>query len=284
MSATAHALKSATRHDLNPLMPDMRPLAGRSALVTGSTSGMGKGIAQHLAMVGADVALNGFGKRKDINALCAELTRDHGVRTIYCAADLAKPVQIHRMMAEVTDAFGRIDILINNAGIYHVEAMETMEPAKWDATLAVNLTSVFHAMRAALPGMRARGWGRIINIASALGLVGAARASAYTASKHGVIGLTRSAALEFAEAGITVNAICPGYSMTPLIEHEIRETARLNGLDEDQVRHRFLDQTQPTGKFVNISEIAALTVFLCTDVGASITGAALSIDGGWTAH
>ena len=231
-----------------------------------------------------NVTLNGFGDRTAIEKTRFELETTYGAKAAYFAADMSKPVDIDRMVDEATNAFGKVDVLVNNAGILHVAAIESTPPEKWDAILSINLSSAFHTIRAVVPLMKERGWGRIINIASALGLVGSPNNSVYAASKHGTIGLTRSVALETAEHGITVNAICPGYVLTPLVEREIGVTAKARGASEHQVASEFLAQTQPTRRFVTTGEIGRLAVFLCTEAAASITGAAIPIDGGWTAR
>jgi 3-hydroxybutyrate dehydrogenase len=259
-------------------------LPGKAAIVTGSTSGIGLGIASAFAEAGMNVALNGFGDRAAIEKTRSELETTYGVKAAYSAADMSKPAAIARMVEEVADALGQVDVLVNNAGILHVAAIESTPPEKWDAILSINLSSAFHTIRAVLPLMKALGWGRIINIVSALGLVGSPNNSAYAASKHGTIGLTRSVALEAAEHGITVNAICPGYVLTPLVEREIRQAAEIRGTTEEHAASGFLAQSQPTRRFVTTGEIGALAVFLCTEAAASITGAAIPIDGGWTAR
>ena len=259
-------------------------LAGKSAIVTGSTSGIGLGIAEALATAGARVMLNGFGDAATIDSVRARVERAGGARVAYSPADMSKPAEITGMIEMATELFGQVDVLVNNAGIFAGAPIESTPPEKWDAQLAINLSSAFHAIRAALPGMKSRGFGRIVNIASALGLVGAPYLSAYTASKHGVVGLTKTVALEAAEHGVTVNTICPGYVLTPLIEREIRETARAKGVSEEQVAREFLRHSQPTGRYVTTGQIGALVVFLCSPAAASITAAAISIDGGWTAQ
>jgi 3-hydroxybutyrate dehydrogenase len=275
-----HKLSAFDLHTARPA----RPLEARSVIVTGSTSGIGLGIARAFAEAGADILLNGFGDPAVIERQRADLARAHDVRVAYSSADLSKPADITAMVAQCSETFGQVDVLVNNAGVFHVAATDSMPPQKWDATLAINLTAAFHAIRAALPGMKARGWGRIINVASALGLVGAPNAAAYAASKHGIVGLTRSVALEVAEDGITANAICPGYVLTPLIERESRETAMARGTSETAVRGEFLAQSMPTRRFVETSELGALAVFLASAAARSITGAALPVDGGWTAR
>jgi 3-hydroxybutyrate dehydrogenase len=261
-----------------------RPLAGRVALVTGSTSGIGLGVAEALAAQGAQIALSGFGDPDEIDAIRDQLATQNDIRVVYSSADLARPDAIADMMAFVRDALGPIDILVNNAGVQHVAPIEAFPQAKWDMILAVNLTSAFHTIRAALPEMRARGYGRIINVASAHGLVGSPFKSAYTAAKHGLLGLTKVVALEAAEAGVTCNAICPGYVWTPLVEKQIEDQARAHAIPRDKVISDVLLKAQPNKRFAEVSEIGALAAFLCSPGGLSITGAALPVDGGWTAH
>jgi 3-hydroxybutyrate dehydrogenase len=262
----------------------MGELAGKAAIVTGSTSGIGRGIAHAFAKMGMHVMLNGIGKATEIERIRNEFAAEFGVGVAYSSADMTKPTDIEQMMADAVSSFGTVDVLVNNAGIFHVESVEATPPAKWDSSIAINLTAAFHTIRAVLPAMKVRRWGRVINIASALGLAGQANASAYAASKHGIVGLTRTVALEVAEHGITVNAICPGYVLTPLVEREIRATAEKRGVAEEQVKSEFLAQSQPTKRFVTPGEIGAFAAFLCTDAAASITGATLPIDGGWTAR
>ncbi len=259
-------------------------LAGKAAIITGSTSGIGLGIAQALASAGVDVMLNGFGDAAGIDQIRRDIEQSFGVKTVYSAADMSMPGDITGMVEAARKTFGRVDILVNNAGIQHVEAIETFPPAKWDAIIAINLSSAFHAIRAVVPEMKARKWGRIINVASAHALVASPFKSAYVAAKHGIAGLTKSVALEVAEHGVTVNAICPGYVLTPLVQKQIPETAKARGLTEEQVVNDVLLHAQPTRKFVTTEQIGGLAVFLCTEAGASITGTALPIDGGWTAQ
>ena len=254
------------------------------AVVTGSTSGIGLGIAEAFANAGISVVLNGFGERDQIEDTRARLENRFGVGVTYSPADMSKAAEIAQMIADAKSAFGGVDILVNNAGIQHVEAIETFPPEKWDAIIAINLTSAFHTIRAALPGMKARGWGRIINVASAHALVASPFKSAYVAAKHGLLGLTKTVALEAAENGVTVNAICPGYVLTPLVEKQIPETAKARNITEEQVIKDVLLHAQPTRKFVNTQEVGGLALFLCSDAAASITGAALPIDGGWVAQ
>lgn len=259
-------------------------LKGRGAVVTGSTSGIGLGIARALASAGMNVMLNGFGDADGIEQTRRELANAYGTHVIYSPADMMQPDQIAGMIAAAQSGFGRLDVLVNNAGIQHVEAIETFPVAKWDAIIAINLTAAFHAIRAAVPGMKSRKWGRIINVASAHALVASPFKSAYVAAKHGVLGLTKTVALETAEYGITVNAVCPGYVMTPLVERQIPETAKARGITEEQVVRDVLLAAQPTKKFVTTEQLGALALFLSTDAAASITGAALPVEGGWTAH
>jgi len=262
----------------------LRQLCGRVALVTGSTSGIGLGIARALAAAGADVVLNGFGAADAIESVRAQIVREFGVRTSYSAADMTQPDAIERMMSDILQEFGRIDVLVNNAGIQHVAPLQQFPAEKWDAIVAINLSSAFHTMRLALPAMQRQGFGRIVNIASAHGLVASPFKSAYVAAKHGMIGLTKVAALETAEQQITCNAICPGYVYTPLVEAQIDGQARAHGISRDQVIRDVLLAQQPNKRFATVEEIGALTVFLASDAAASITGAALPVDGGWTAH
>jgi 3-hydroxybutyrate dehydrogenase len=259
-------------------------LTGKTAIVTGSTSGIGLGIARALAGAGIHIMFNGLGGKTEVQKIRADLEETCGVKTAYSAADMSKPDEIVRMVEEARAAFGKIDVLVNNAGIQHVEAIESFPVVKWDAIIAIDLSAAFHAMRAVVPEMKARNWGRIINVASAHGLVASPFKSAYVAAKHGVVGLTKTAALETAEHGITVNAICPGYVLTPLVEQQIPQTAKARGLTEEQVVRDVLLHAQPTREFVSTEQIGALSVFLCSDAAASITGAALPIEGGWTAQ
>jgi len=262
----------------------VRPLEGKVSLVTGSTSGIGLGIARALAAVGSAIVLNGFGKPEDIAETQARLVSDFGVKVRYSPADMSKGGPIADMIAMTLDNFGRLDVLVNNAGIQHVSPLEQFPVEKWDAILAINLSSAFHTTRAALPPMRKNNFGRIINIASAHGLVASPFKAAYVAAKHGILGLTKSVALETAEHGITANAICPGYVLTPLVQKQIPETAKARGITEEQVIKDVLLHAQPTRQFVTTEQIGALSVFLCSDAAASITGTALPIEGGWTAQ
>jgi 3-hydroxybutyrate dehydrogenase len=259
-------------------------LEGRVAVVTGSTSGIGLGIARALAAEGAKVVLNGFGKAEDIKDLQAKLATQFGRSAGYSGADMSKSDDIETMIQAVLQKHERLDILVNNAGVQHVAPLEDFPATKWDLILAINLSSAFHTTRLALPSMRNNGFGRIINIASAHGLVASPFKSAYVAAKHGVIGLTKTTALETAESDITCNAICPGYVWTPLVEQQIEGQAKAHGLPREQVIRDVLLAQQPNKRFATVEQIGALAVFLASEPGASITGAALPVDGGWTAH
>jgi 3-hydroxybutyrate dehydrogenase len=259
-------------------------LAGKVAIVTGSTSGIGLGIARAFAAAGIAVVINGLARRDAAGEIVDGLAHEFGVRALYSGADMSKPADVRAMVEEAAHELGAVDILVNNAGIQHVEAIETFPPEKWDAIIGIDLSSAFHAIRAALPAMKSRGWGRIINVASAHALVASPYKSAYVAAKHGILGLTRTVALETAEYGVTVNAICPGYVLTPLVEKQIPETARARNLTPEQVVRDVLLHAQPTRRFVTTEEVGGLALFLCTSAAASITGAALPIDGGWTAQ
>lgn len=257
---------------------------GRTAIVTGSTSGIGLGIAEAFAAAGMNIMLNGFGDAAEIEAIRARLADRHGVHVSYHGADMTKPAEIAALVAQAEEDFGQVDVVVNNAGIQFVGPVEEFPIEKWDAILAINLSSAFHTTRLTLAGMKQRKWGRIINLASAHALVASPFKSAYVAAKHGMLGLTKTVALEAAEHGVTVNAICPGYVLTPLVEKQIPDTAKARGLTEEQVKRDVLLGAQPTKKFVAIEQLGALAVFLCSDAAASITGAALPVDGGWTAQ
>jgi 3-hydroxybutyrate dehydrogenase len=256
----------------------------KSAIVTGSTSGIGLGMAEAFAKAGMNVMLNGFGDPGEITAIRNRLAGEHGVQVGFNGADMTKPAEIGALFQMAEEMFGGVDVIVNNAGIQHVAAVEDFPPEKWDAIIAINLSSAFHLIRHAIPAMKQRNWGRIINIASAHGLVASPFKSAYVAAKHGIVGLTKSVALEVAEHGITVNAICPGYVLTALVEKQIADQAKARGITEDQAKHDLFLAAQPTRQFVSTQQIAALALFLCTDAAASMTGAALPIDGGWTAQ
>jgi 3-hydroxybutyrate dehydrogenase len=259
-------------------------LNGKCALITGSTSGIGLGIARRLAAAGANIVLNGFGDADEIEQLRGAIERECGVRAIHDGADMADADAIESLMARAAKEFGAIDILVNNAGIQHVAAVDEFPVDKWNAILAINLTAAFHTTRLALPAMKSSGWGRIVNVASAHALVASPYKSAYVAAKHGIAGFTKAVALEVAPQCITVNAVCPGYVLTPLVEKQIPDTARARGISEQEVIRDVLLQAQPTKRFVSVDEVAGFVAFLCGDDAASITGAVLPIDGGWTAH
>jgi len=259
-------------------------LKGKSVIVTGSTSGIGLGIARAFAAQGCNVMLNGFGDSNEIEKIRAAIALEHKVTVLYSSADMSRAAEIAAMIDQTRRRFGAVDVLVNNAGIQHVAPIEEFPPEKWDQILAINLTSVFHGIRAVLPGMKQKKWGRIINIASAHGLVASPFKSAYVAAKHGVVGMTKTVALETAGTGITCNAVCPGFVLTPLVETQIQDRAKEHGISrEDAIRNVILER-QPSKEFVKIDEVAALTVFLAGEAAASITGAAYSIDGGWTAQ
>jgi len=259
-------------------------LKNKTALITGSTSGIGLGIARAFAREGANVILNGFGDSVQIEKLRASIESEFDVEARYDAADMSKADAIEALMRTALAEFGVIDILVNNAGIQHVAPIDEFPPAKWDAIIAINLTAAFHAIRLALPAMKARKFGRIINVASAHALVASPFKSAYVAAKHGIAGLTKTVALEGAEYGITANAICPGYVLTPLVEKQIPDTAKARGISEQQVIRDVLLAAQPTRQFVTVEQVAALAVYLAGDAAASTTGTIIPIDGGWTAH
>ena len=259
-------------------------LKNKVALVTGSTSGIGLGIATGFAAQGCRLVLNGFGDAAEIETTRRSLSETHGVEVRYSGADMSSAEAIAWMVDGVLKEFGALDILVNNAGIQFVSPIEAFPPEKWDAILAINLSSAFHTSRLAIPGMKERGWGRIINVASAHGLIASPFKSTYVAAKHGMVGLSKTIALEVAESGITCNAICPGYVRTPLVDLQIDDTARARGISREAVIRDVMLGEQPTKRFVTVEELAGLAVFLCDDAGASINGAALAVDGGWTAH
>ncbi|MBW8733258.1 MAG: 3-hydroxybutyrate dehydrogenase [Asticcacaulis sp.] len=261
-----------------------RDLENRIALVTGSTSGIGLGVARALAARGARVVLNGFGPADQIAREQQRFLEDFGAPAAYSAADMSRPDAIASMIADIIRREGRLDIVVNNAGVQHVAPVGDFPSEKWDLILAVNLTAAFHTIRLALPHMRANGFGRIVNIASAHGLVASPFKSAYVAAKHGLVGLTKTVALEAAEDNITCNAICPGYVFTPLVEAQIGDQAAAHGISREAVIRDVLLAQQPNKRFASVEEIGALTAFLCSPDMASITGAALPVDGGWTAH
>jgi 3-hydroxybutyrate dehydrogenase len=259
-------------------------LAGKVSLVTGSTSGIGLGIARALAAAGSEIVLNGFGKPEELADVQTKIVADFKVRVSFSPADMSKPAAIREMIEKTLQSSGRLDILVNNAGIQHVAPLQDFPPEKWDAILAIDLSSAFHTTRLALPAMLRNKWGRIINIASAHGLVASPYKSAYVAAKHGIVGLTKVTALETAEQGITCNAICPGYVYTPLVEAQIDGQAKAHGIPREQVIREVLLAQQPNKRFATVEELGALAVFLASEAAASITGVALPVDGGWTAH
>jgi 3-hydroxybutyrate dehydrogenase len=258
-------------------------LKGKTALVTGSTSGIGLAIARAMGAEGANVVLNGFGEKAAIDDMVNEIRDASGAEAVHIGADMARPEEIAAMMRAAEERFGAVDVLVNNAGIQHVSPVEDFPVDKWNAIIAINLNSAFHTIRAALPKMKAKGWGRIINTASAHALVASPFKSAYVAAKHGIAGLTKTVALETARAGITVNAICPAYVWTPLVERQIPDTAKARGMSEEQVKQDVILAAQPTKEFVTVEQVAALAVYLTGDAAKQITGALLPIDGGWTA-
>ena len=261
-----------------------RSLSGKTALVTGSTSGIGLGIAHALAAQGAHIVLNGFGDTAVINQLQKDIAQQHGVRTIYSGADMSKATEIEQMMREAATQMGGIDILVNNAGIQHVANVEDFPVDRWDAVIAINLSSAFHTSRLALPFMKKNNWGRIINIASVHGLVGSAGKSAYVAAKHGIIGLTKVTALENAQTGITCNAICPGWVLTPLVQKQVDARAQDKSLSQEAAKHELLIEKQPSAEFVTPEQLGELAVFLCSSAASQVRGAAWNMDGGWTAQ
>jgi 3-hydroxybutyrate dehydrogenase len=262
----------------------MTTSARRVALVTGSTSGIGLGVARALAASGQDIVLNGFGDAKEIEAIGAGIEAEHEVKVRYHAADMTRPQEIAEMVAFAQRELGSLDVVVNNAGIQHTASIEEFPVAKWDAILAINLSSAFHVVQHALPGMRARNWGRVINIASAHGLVASPFKAAYVAAKHGLVGFTKVLALETATTGITANAICPGWVLTPLVQKQIDAAAAAEGVSIDEAQKRLVAAKQPSQRFATPEQIGALAVFLCTDAASSITGTSLPVDGGWTAQ
>lgn len=257
-------------------------LKGKTAVITGSTSGIGLGIARAFADAGINIVINGLGKPEEIEVLRKEI-EGRGVKAHYIGADMTKPEQIKGMVEEAANVMGGVDIVVNNAGIQFVSPVDEFPPEKWDAIIGINLSAGFHVVRAALPLMKARGWGRVVNIASAHALVASPYKSAYVAAKHGVLGFTKSIALEVAQNNITCNAICPGYVWTALVEGQVKDTAKARGISEDEVIKNVLLAAQWTKKFVTIEQVAGLALFLCSDTAQNITGAAIPIDGGWTA-
>ena len=259
-------------------------LSGKTALVTGSTSGIGLGMARAFAEQGANIVFNGFGDAQQIEKLYTDIGREFDVQTAYHNADMSKPAEIASMMQFAQDKFGGVDVLVNNAGIQHVANIEDFPPEKWDAIIAINLTSAFHTSRLALPGMKAKNWGRIINLASVHGLVGSAQKSAYVAAKHGLVGFTKVTALETAHTGITCNAICPGWVLTPLVQKQVDDRAAREKLSNDEAKKALLAEKQPSGEFVTPEELGALAVFLCSPAANQVRGVAWNMDGGWAAQ
>jgi 3-hydroxybutyrate dehydrogenase len=259
-------------------------LKGKTAIVTGSTSGIGLGIARALGGAGANLMLNGFGDAAQIEALRAGLAKEFGVKVAFSGADISKPAQIREMVDLATKELGSVDILVNNAGIQHTSPVDEFPEDRWDAVIAINLTSNFHAIKAVLPQMKRRNWGRIVNIASTHGLIASVEKSAYVAAKHGVLGLTKTVALETAKTGITCNAICPGWVLTPLVQKQIDARAEREGIAVEQAKRDLLAEKQPSGEFATPEQIGALCVFLCSDTAAQIRGAAVPVDGAWLAQ
>ncbi len=259
-------------------------LRGKSAVVTGSTSGIGLGIARALAHEGANLTLNGFGDRKEIDELVVSLAKEYGVHVEYSPADMSQPADIRKMIADHESKFGAVDVLVNNAGIQHVAPVDEFPDEKWDAIIAINLSSNFHAIKAALPKMKMQPWARIINVASVHGVVASPFKSAYVSAKHGVLGLTKTVALELAETNITCNAICPGYVRTPLVEKQIDQQAEAHKIPRDRVIREVILASQPKKEFVEVEALGSLAVFLCSEAGKAVTGANFNIDGGWTAR
>jgi 3-hydroxybutyrate dehydrogenase len=259
-------------------------LSGKVAIVTGSTSGIGLGIARALAGCGAHVLLNGFGERALIDRLAAEIASQHRVKVAYSPADMSKPAEIEAMVEQAARELGGADILVNNAGIQHVAAIEEFPVDKWDAVIAINLSAAFHGIRSALPRMKAKNWGRIVNIASTHGLVASARKAAYVAAKHGIVGLTKVVALETATTGITCNAICPGWVLTPLVQKQVDARAAKDGIDNEEAKRRLLAEKEPSLRFTTPEELAALALFLCSSAADNVLGVAWAMDGGWTAQ
>jgi 3-hydroxybutyrate dehydrogenase len=259
-------------------------IKGKLALVTGSTSGIGLGIADALAAQGADIVLNGFGDAAEIEQLRADMARRHGVTVTFEHADLMKTAEVEALIERLAARHGAVDILVNNAGIQHVAPVESFPAERWDAVIALNLSAAFHATRCALPGMRARNWGRIINIASVHGLVASVEKSAYIAAKHGIVGLTKTVALETARTGVTCNAICPGWVLTPLVQKQIDARAAAAGISVDQAKTALLSEKQPSQEFVTPQQLGELAVFLCSEAASQVRGVAWAMDGGWTAQ
>lgn len=256
----------------------------KTAVVTGSTSGIGLGVARALAGQGMNIMLNGIEPFAQVESLRSEIEKEHGVKVLYQQANLMNGNEAIALVQSAAQQLGPVDVLVNNAGIQFVSPVEDFPADKWEAIIALNLSAAFYTTKAAVASMKSRGWGRVINIASAHGLVASPFKSAYVAAKHGIVGFTKSTALEVAEQGVTINAICPGYVWTPLVEKQIPDTAKARGMTEEQVKREVLLAAQPTKKFATVEEIGAIAVFLCSDAAASMTGSSISVDGGWTAH
>jgi 3-hydroxybutyrate dehydrogenase len=261
-----------------------KTLKGKTALVTGSTSGIGLGIARSLAAQGSNIILNGFGDAQEIAKLQADLAKEFDIKTAYQGADMSKPAEIEAMMRAANEEFGGVDILVNNAGIQHVSNIEDFPVEKWDAIIAINLTSAFHTTRLALPSMKKKNWGRIINVASVHGLVGSAQKSAYVAAKHGIVGFTKVTALETAHSGITCNAICPGWVLTPLVQKQVDARAAADKSSIEAAKKALLAEKQPSGEFVTPEQLGELAVFFCSDAASQVRGVAWNMDGGWVAQ
>jgi 3-hydroxybutyrate dehydrogenase len=259
-------------------------LQGKNVIVTGSTSGIGLGIAEVFAAHGCNIMFNGFGDKAEIDALVGSIAKQHEIKTAYSAADMSKPADVAGLVHDTKEQFGSVDVLINNAGIQFTSAIDNFPEEKWDAIIAINLSAAFHAMKAAIPLMKQQGYGRVINIASVHGLVASANKSAYVAAKHGLIGLTKAVALETAASGITVNAICPGWVLTPLVQKQIDDKAKAEGISIEEAQKKLLGEKEPTMRFTEPKHLGELAVFLCSEAGGNITGDAIVADGGWTAQ
>lgn len=278
------AMLKSNFHQQGEIIMQTRALSGKTALITGSTSGIGLGIAHSLAQAGANLLINGFASNEEIRALIEELEANHQVRVQYHGADMSQPTQIQEMMEYAKQSFGKLDIVVNNAGIQHVAPIEDFPIEKWDAILAINLSSAFHTTRLALPEMRKHNWGRIINIASVHGLVASAQKSAYVAAKHGLVGLTKTIALETAQTNITCNAICPGFVLTPLVQKQVDAKAADLNVSNDIAKQKLLSEKQPSGEFVTPEQLGNLAVFLCSEAASQVRGVAWNMDGGWAAQ
>jgi 3-hydroxybutyrate dehydrogenase len=278
------AMLKSNFHQQAEIIMQTRALSGKTALITGSTSGIGLGIAHSLAQAGANLLINGFASNEEIRALIEELEASHQVRVDYHGADMSQPTQIQEMMEYAKQSFGKLDIIVNNAGIQHVAPIEDFPIEKWDAILAINLSSAFHTTRLALPEMRKHNWGRIINIASVHGLVASAQKSAYVAAKHGLVGLTKTIALETAQTNITCNAICPGFVLTPLVQKQVDAKAHDLNVSNEVAKQKLLSEKQPSGEFVTPEQLGNLAVFICSEAASQVRGVAWNMDGGWAAQ